>query len=38
MVDGINMNLETLREKGHPKWKEVDFTNWDPTLWPVYEN
>ena len=37
MVDGINMNLETLRENGHPKWKEVDFTNWDSADWPVFE-
>jgi TRAP transporter TAXI family solute receptor len=37
MVDGIQMNLETLKENGHPKWKEVDFSNWDAADWPVYE-
>ena len=37
MIDGVNMNMETLKEKGHPKWKEVDFTNWDPAEWPVFE-
>ena len=37
MVDGIKMKMETLKEKGHPKWKEVDFTDWDVANWPVYE-
>ena len=37
LLDGLNTNLETLRENGHPKWKEVDFTNWDTSDWPVYK-
>jgi TRAP transporter TAXI family solute receptor len=37
LIDGITDNLDKLKSNGHPKWKEVDLTNWDPTDWPVYE-
>jgi len=37
VIDGITNNLEELKTKGHPKWKEVDITNWDATDWPVYK-
>ncbi len=37
MVEGMKMNIEILKENGHPKWKEVDFSNWDPADWPVYQ-
>lgn len=26
----------SLVEKGHPKWTEVNFADWDPTNWRVY--
>lgn len=38
VITGITENLETLRQSGHPKWKEVDLTDWDKSDWPVYES
>ncbi len=37
LIDGITENLENLKSNGHPKWKEVDLSNWDASDWPVYE-
>jgi len=36
LVAGIKSNLPTLIEKGHPKWKEIDFNSWDSADWPTY--
>lgn len=38
IITGINEHMETLRETGHPKWKEVDITDWDEGNWPVFKN
>jgi len=37
LVDGISANMEKLKTDGHPKWKEVDLTDWDSSNWPVYK-
>ena len=37
LIADIRSNLNKLKEVGHPKWKEVDLNNWNPTDWPVYK-
>lgn len=33
----IQNKFDELKKVGHPKWKEVDFFDWDETDWPVYK-
>ena len=37
IIKGIRTNLEKLKTDGHPKWKEVDLSDWDANDWPLYE-
>jgi TRAP-type uncharacterized transport system substrate-binding protein len=37
LVEGLKANLPALQEQGHPKWKEVDLSDWDPRDWPLYK-
>jgi len=33
----IMNNYDKLKENGHPKWKEVEFTSWNKEDWPVFD-
>ena len=35
MVNGLKNNYDKLVKDGHPKWKEVEFDNWDKSEWPM---
>lgn len=37
LVSGIQNQLDVLKANGHPKWKEVNFSNWDEAMWPMYK-
>jgi TRAP transporter TAXI family solute receptor len=37
IIKGIRTNLDKLKAEGHPKWKEVDLSDWDSSDWPLYE-
>jgi len=37
MVEGINANMEKLKTDGHPKWSEVNLSDWDESDWPLYK-
>lgn len=37
LIEGIKANMETLKAKGHHKWKEISLTDWDSSDWPVLE-
>lgn len=37
IIEGINTNLNMLKTEGHPKWKEVDLSDWDSNDWPFLE-
>lgn len=36
-VEALNTSLPALQENGHPKWKEVDLSEWNTEIWPLYE-
>lgn len=36
-VEALSSNLPVLQENGHPKWKEVDLSDWDEAVWPIYK-
>ena len=36
-ITELKAKLDTLKEVGHPQWKEVDLNNWSPDDWPVYK-
>lgn len=33
---GIMNNISGLKMQGHPKWKEIKFTDWSDSDWPMY--
>lgn len=33
----IENKFDALKQNGHPKWKEVDFFDWDESDWPVFK-
>lgn len=35
LVNGLKTNLEVLKLKGHEKWREVDFNDWDSSNWRI---
>jgi len=35
-ISDVKGNLSKLQEKGHPKWKTVDF-NFSDVKWKIYE-
>jgi TRAP transporter TAXI family solute receptor len=35
LVNGLKEKHPDLIENGHPKWAEVDLSDWDTSLWPV---
>jgi len=35
-TQSVKVHYTTLVEKGHPKWSEVNFADWDPTNWKTY--
>jgi len=37
LITSLKSKLNRLKEVGHPKWKEVDLNNWNPTDWPLYK-
>ena len=36
IVNGIKENMDLLREKGHPAWKDIDLNEWNSSYWPIY--
>ena len=42
MIDSFNnsvkLHYSDMVEKGHPKWSEVNFADWDESNWRVYQN
>lgn len=36
LISGIQNQFDILKATGHPKWKEVNFGDWDETMWPMY--
>ena len=34
----LKVKYTTLVENGHPGWIEVNFTDWDPDNWPLFQN
>jgi len=37
LVNGIKSKFDILKEQGHPKWKEIDLSDWDNSDWPMYK-
>lgn len=37
LAKGIKSKFDILKEQGHPKWKEVDLSDWDNSDWPIYK-
>lgn len=37
IAEGIKANMDKLKANGHPKWKEVDLTDWNSADWPFLE-
>lgn len=37
LSEGIKANMEKLKTDGHPKWGEVDLSDWDANDWPLYK-
>lgn len=35
LTDGLKTYHPQLIENGHPKWAEVDLSDWDTSLWPL---
>jgi TRAP transporter TAXI family solute receptor len=33
----IQNKFDVLKKEGHPKWKEVNFFNWNEADWPMYK-
>ncbi|MCB0823336.1 MAG: TAXI family TRAP transporter solute-binding subunit [Bacteroidales bacterium] len=33
----IQNKFDELKMNGHPKWSEVDFSDWDETDWPLFK-
>jgi len=37
IVNGIKNKYDVLKAEGHPKWKEINFDDWESSDWPKYE-
>lgn len=37
LTNGIKSKFDILKEQGHPKWKEVDLSDWDNSDWTMYK-
>lgn len=35
IMNGILNKYDVLKAQGHPKWKEVDFSDWSDSDWPM---
>lgn len=35
VMNGILNKYDKLKHEGHPKWKEVDFSDWNEADWPM---
>lgn len=35
LMNGILNKYDVLKHEGHPKWKEVDFSDWNEADWPM---
>ena len=36
LVSGIQTQFDVLKAEGHPKWKEVNLSDWDEAMWPLF--
>lgn len=37
LISGIQNQFDVLKANGHPKWKEVNLSDWDDSKWPMYK-